>query len=312
VPAWAPGSEEVVIASVGVPGLTTTLALACFVGSAALVAVTVTLELLVTVGAVNMPPVETEPEEVDHVTAVLPVPCTVAVNCWLLPDVKAAAFGETVTATVAATGLTVTEERADLVVSAVLVAVMVTVVEAVTWGAVNIPPLLIVPAVVVQTTPEFEVFFTVAVNCWLPDERRLDEVGETVTLTAAGEFGVATVGVSVTVDTECLVGSATLVAVTLAAVATVTLRAVNIPLLEIVPPSAVHVTAVLEAPVTVAENCCVPADGTLATAGETVTLTAGLTGGVGGAGALTALTVMYTVTSPWSGSGRSLMPKRKL
>jgi hypothetical protein len=250
---------------------------------------------------------ETDPDDADHVTAVFPVPCTVALNCWLLPEVNAAAFGETVTATVAAVGLTVTEERADLVASATLVAVMVTVVEAVTWGAVNMPPLLMVPPLAVQRTPVFEVFLTLAVNCWVPAERMLDEVGETVTLTA-GELG-ADAGVNVTVESECLVGSATLVALTLAAVATVTLRAVNNPLLEIVPPSAVHVTAVLEVPVTVAENCCVPADGTLATAGETVTVTGPLTGGAGGIGALAA-TVIETVASPWSGFGKSLMVTR--
>jgi hypothetical protein len=80
---------------------------------------------------VNIPLLETDPEVAAHVTAVLLLPCTKAVNCWLLPDVKAAALGEMVTATVAA-GLTVTEDLADLVASATLVAVMVTVVEELT------------------------------------------------------------------------------------------------------------------------------------------------------------------------------------
>ena len=48
---------------------------------ATLVAVTVTLVLLVTLGAVNRPPVEIVPALADQVTAVLLVPCTVAVNC---------------------------------------------------------------------------------------------------------------------------------------------------------------------------------------------------------------------------------------
>jgi hypothetical protein len=49
--------------------------------SATLVAVTVTLVLLLTLGAVNIPPAETAPDEADQVTAVLLVPWTVAENC---------------------------------------------------------------------------------------------------------------------------------------------------------------------------------------------------------------------------------------
>jgi hypothetical protein len=61
--------------------LTETLALAFLVVSAVLMAVTVTLVGLVTLGAVNMPPLETVPEVADHVTVVLLVPCTQAANC---------------------------------------------------------------------------------------------------------------------------------------------------------------------------------------------------------------------------------------
>ena len=267
LPACPPGSAEVVIDSADVPGLITTLALELFVGSATLVAVTVKFVLLETLGAESKPALETVPAVVDHVTAVLLVPCTRAVNCWLLPEVKVAEFGETDTDTVAAAGLTVTEERANLVASATLVAVMVAVVDAVTLGAVNIPPLLIVPPLAVHTTAVFEVFATVAVNCWVPSERMLDEVGETATLTGS------CAGFTVIVDCECLLGSATLVAVTVAVVATVTLGAVNIPLLLIVPPLAVQVTAVFEVWATIAENCCVPADAKLALLGETAMLT---------------------------------------
>jgi hypothetical protein len=174
----------VVIDNADVPGLTTTLALDLFVGSATLVAVTVKFVLADTLGAENKPALETVPEVADHVTAVLLVPVTRALNCWLLPEVKLAAFGETDTDTAAAAGLTVTEARANLVASATLVAVMVAVVDAVTLGAVNIPPLLIVPLLAVHTTPIFEVFLTLAVNCCVPAEVTLDEVGETVTLTA--------------------------------------------------------------------------------------------------------------------------------
>jgi len=80
-PDCAPGTEEVVIASVDWTGLTATAALDFFVVSAALVAVTVTFEVVVTVGAVNIPPLETEPAVAVQVTAVLLVPCTEAANC---------------------------------------------------------------------------------------------------------------------------------------------------------------------------------------------------------------------------------------
>ena len=204
-------------------------------------------------------------------------------------------LGETITPTVAG-GLTVTEEWADLVASATLVAVTVAVVAELTPGAVNMPLLEIVPPVAVQVTAVFEVFLTVAVNCWLPAESRLDEVGETATLTTADGF-------TVTVDREYLVGSATLVAVTVAVAVVVTLRAVNNPLLEIVPPSAVQVTAVFEVLVTVTENCCVPADGTLAVLGDTMTLTPELP---------LPPTVMDTIPSPRSAFGKSEIDTRKL
>ena len=50
------------------------MALDFLVVSATLVAVTVTLVLLLTFGAVNIPALETEPDDADHVTAVLLVP----------------------------------------------------------------------------------------------------------------------------------------------------------------------------------------------------------------------------------------------
>jgi hypothetical protein len=181
-----------------------------------------------------------------------------------------------------------------LVVSATLVAVTVAVVGELTLGAVNIPLLVIVPPVAVQVTDVFEVLLTVAVNCCVPAEMRLDEVGDTATLTPASGF-------TVTVAREYLVGSATLVAVTVAVEVVVTLRAVNSPLLEIVPPSAVQVTAEFELLLTVAENCCVPADGTLALLGETRTLTP-----------VPPPTVMDTVTSPRSAFGKSVINTRKL
>ena len=80
-PDCAPGTAEVVIANAEVAGATETVALDFLVVSATLVAVTVTLVLLLTLGAVNIPPAETAPDEADQVTAVLLVPWTVAENC---------------------------------------------------------------------------------------------------------------------------------------------------------------------------------------------------------------------------------------
>jgi hypothetical protein len=74
----APGTDVVAIArvlGVGVDaGLIETLALAFFVESAALVAVTVTLVLAETLGAVNIPAEEMEPALADQLTDVLVVP----------------------------------------------------------------------------------------------------------------------------------------------------------------------------------------------------------------------------------------------
>lgn len=80
------------------------------------------------------------------------------------------------------------------------------------------------------------------------------------------------------VTCECLLRSATLVAVTVAIVDAVTLGAVNIPLLLMDPPVALQVTAVFEVWATIAENCCVPADATLALVGETETVIPGVSG----------------------------------
>ena len=62
-------------------GITTTEADDVLEVLAALVAVTVTLVLLLTLGAVKSPLLEIVPAEADHVTAVLLVPCTAAENC---------------------------------------------------------------------------------------------------------------------------------------------------------------------------------------------------------------------------------------
>ena len=61
--------------------VTETWAVDFFVGSATLLAVTLILAPLVTVGAVNIPVLETLPAVAVQVTAVLLVPWTLAVNC---------------------------------------------------------------------------------------------------------------------------------------------------------------------------------------------------------------------------------------
>src|SRR6202171_3092898 len=100
-----------------------------------------------------------------HVTARLLPPVTVAVNCWVWETVRVAAAGETVTAT----GLSVTVALADLLVSATLVAVTVTVLgAAIEAGAVYRPAAEIVPALglMVYATAGLLLPVTVAVNCW--------------------------------------------------------------------------------------------------------------------------------------------------
>ena len=125
------------IESVATLGLTATLALDFFVLSTTLVAVTVTFVLLLTVGAENIPLLETVPEVADHVTPVLLLPCTRALNCWLLPECKATGLGETVTLMLGPEGLTVTYAWPLLVGSARLVAVTVTTAVLETLGAVK-------------------------------------------------------------------------------------------------------------------------------------------------------------------------------
>jgi len=77
--------------------VTETVAVDALVGSAALVAVTTTLVVLETVGAVNRPVLETVPAVVDHFTAVLLVPCTVALNCCWPAELRLTVKGDTAT-----------------------------------------------------------------------------------------------------------------------------------------------------------------------------------------------------------------------
>jgi hypothetical protein len=89
------------------------------------------------------------------------------------------------------------------------------------------------------------------------------------------ERGAGAGGVTVTLALADLVGSATLIAFTVTDVFTVTVGAVNSPDDKIDPAVAVQATAVFDALLTVAVNCLVPADGTVAEVGEMVTETGG-------------------------------------
>ena len=76
-----------------------TVAVAFFVESATLVAVTEAVFEALTAGGVYNPPFVMVPAEVDHVSAVLVVPVTAAVNCCVVPEYKVTLFGEIVTDT---------------------------------------------------------------------------------------------------------------------------------------------------------------------------------------------------------------------
>jgi hypothetical protein len=129
-----------------------TVAVADFEVSATLVAVTVTvLGEGATDGAVYRPLAETVPQVAPaqpapvtaHVTLVLDVPVTVAVNCCVPPASTDAVVGLTVMET---TAMTVTVAEADFVGSAALVAVTLTMFgEGANAGAVYRPAAVTVP-----------------------------------------------------------------------------------------------------------------------------------------------------------------------
>jgi len=79
-----------------------------------------------------------------------------------------------------AVGDTLTVAEACSVASVAPVAVIVTGVLTVTWGAVNFPLLEIVPAVADQTTAVFEVPVTLALNCSTPCEAIVALLGDSV------------------------------------------------------------------------------------------------------------------------------------
>src|SRR5215467_897647 len=253
--------------------LSATVALADLVGSATLVAVMVTIcaEEIVA-GAVYKPAVIRVPTDgfMLQVTAVLPVPLTVAVNCCWPLAVRVTDTGVTDTATV---GVSATVALADLVGSATLVAVMVTVcAEEIVAGAVYNPPVVRVPTdgFILQVTAVLLVPLTVAVNCCWPLAVRVTDTGVTDT---------ATVGVSATVALADLVGSATLVAVmvTVCAEEIVAGAVYNPPVVRVPTDGFIlQVTAVLLVPLTVAVNCCWPLAVRVTDTGVTDTATVGV------------------------------------
>jgi hypothetical protein len=154
------------------------VAVADTLGSATLVAVTVVVLVVLTMGAVNNPLLEIVPCGADQVTPFLLLPVTVALNGWVMPEFIFTVLGviDTVTG-----GTTVTVAVADFVGSATLVAVTETTVSVVTDGAVNRPPLEMFPFVVDQVTFVLSEFVTVAVNCCVNAEKTFGLLGDTAT-----------------------------------------------------------------------------------------------------------------------------------
>jgi hypothetical protein len=126
--------------------------------------------------------VEIDPSVLDQVTAVSVEPVTVAVNCSVPPDETVATVGDMEIETFPG-GSTVTVAEAETPLLAWLVALTVMLVLAVTVGAVKSPELETEPAVVDHVTAVLVEPVTVAVNCWVPAERTVAEVGETETET---------------------------------------------------------------------------------------------------------------------------------
>jgi hypothetical protein len=114
---------------------------------------------------VYRPDDEIVPAVAVHVTLVLLVPLTVAVNCCRPPVATVATAGETETDTFAGP-TTVTVADADLVLSAALVAVTVSVPGV--PGAVYMPLAVILPRDADHSTAVLLAPLTVALNCRLP------------------------------------------------------------------------------------------------------------------------------------------------
>jgi hypothetical protein len=184
-------------------GTTVTLAVAILLGSAALVAVTLTVcGVASAAGAEYKPPLEIVPTAglTDHETPALAVPVTVAMNCWVCETVSEVMEGVSETVT----GMRVTVALADMVGSAVLVAFTVTFAAlAIEAGAVYNPLLEMVPCPLAlaplsdQLTPVLTAPAKVAVNCWDCEAVSETEAGATERL-AVNETGTSVTGTPVT------------------------------------------------------------------------------------------------------------------
>jgi hypothetical protein len=196
-----------------VAGLTVTVACADLLESATLVAVTVAVVGLVTIGALNAPLLEMEPIVADQVIAVLEEFVTWAANCWVVAETTAADVGEIQIATGAggAGGSTVTVAWADLVLSAALVAFTVTDVVLVTVGAVNNPLLVMLPFEADHTTAVLEVLLTVAVNSWVEPDEVINDAGAIATTTGVTIWALLMMEIEmVAFPREFFIGSLTL------------------------------------------------------------------------------------------------------
>src|SRR5579864_159170 len=94
IPTLDSARTEVVMASCAM-GVTVTMVAARRLWSVALVTVTVTEVLLVTLGAVNWPLLVMVPADADQRTAVFEVPVTLALNCRIPCEVTVGVPGET-------------------------------------------------------------------------------------------------------------------------------------------------------------------------------------------------------------------------
>jgi hypothetical protein len=223
------------------------------------------------------------PSAARHVTALfVVVPPTLAANVSVPPVADDAVAGDTVTDVTVGAGaaVTVTLDVSDLLPSATLVAVTVSV--PAFAGAVYTPPAVIVPSNARHVTAlSVVVPATVAANVSLPLTATVTAPGVTVTDVTVGVGAGA--AVTVTLDVSDWLGSATLVAVTLSTPALA--GAVYCPAAVIVPNNAFHVTALfVVVPATVAKNVTFPLATTAVVAGVTVTdVTLAVGGGFVGA-----------------------------
>jgi hypothetical protein len=105
------GLMEIVTVGAAGSGFTVTFVVADLLASALLRAVTAKVAAEETEGAVNKPAAEIEPPVEVQVTPVLEDPVTVAVNCWVAPELSVGFCGATVTLTGAGGGVDPVEGR---------------------------------------------------------------------------------------------------------------------------------------------------------------------------------------------------------